>query len=149
MQKLKCRTAYNARDEEKVGLIFAEDEGLTQQHFKDECDVNLILKRYVQTGVMEHTANTEPWFGDVSEVPTNLAESYENLARADAAFMALPAEIRKSLDNDPAKLESWLSEPENRSKAEQFGLVKKSVIVNNVPNNDNKGSEKADSTEIE
>lgn len=147
MQKIKCRTAYNARDEEHEGLIFAEDEGMTQQHFKDECDVNLIIKRYVQTGVMEHTSNSEPWFGDVSDVPTNLAESYESLARAEAAFMALPAEIRKSLDNDPAKLETWLSEPENRFKAEEFGLIKKSVIENVVPNNDNKVPEKADSTE--
>lgn len=147
MQKLKCRTAYNARDEENVGIIFAEDEGLTQQHFKDECDVNLIIERYARTGVLEHTSDVEPFFGDVSEVPTNLADSYDRLARAEAAFMALPAEIRKSLDNNPANLESWLSEPENRFKAEEFGLLKKSVIVNNVSNNDNKVSESTDNTE--
>lgn len=147
MQKLKCRTAYTARDEDRCGLIFADDEGLTQQHFKDECDVNLILKKYMQTGVLDHQSAAEPWYGDVSDIPSDLASSYEQLARAEAAFMSLPSDIRKALDNDPSKLESWIQDENNRPLAEKFGLIMQRNVIENT--SDNKVVENVDSKAVE
>ena len=123
MQKLKPRTAYNARDEKFPGLIFSDDEGMTQQHFKDECDINVIVNRYVKTGVLEHQASMEPHYADLSEIPTDLQSAYDAVFRAEAAFMDLPSEIRKSLDNDPARLSQWLSDPSNREMAIKAGLI--------------------------
>lgn len=138
MVKLKCRTAYNAREEIFPGLIFAEDEGLTQQHFKAECDINTIVGNYIQTGIWEHVSDQPPVYGDVTEVPTDLIASYEAVERAEAAFMSLPSEVRKSLDNDPTKLSTWISDPANREVAIRSGLIvsspETSVSENKVSN---------------
>lgn len=144
MAKLKCRTAYNAREEIFPGLIFAEDEGLTQQHFKAECDINTIVRNYTQTGIWEHVADQPPVYGDVSEVPLDLIASYEAVERAEAAFMSLPSEVRKSLDNDPTNLSTWISDPANREVAIRSGLIvsPKETIVP-----ENKVSETAPPTE--
>lgn len=123
MPKLKCRTAYSAREEIFPGLIFADDEGLTQQHFKAECDINTIVRNYTQTGIWEHVAVQSPVYGDVSEIPLDLISSYEAVERAEAAFMSLPSEVRKSLDNDPTKLSTWISDPANREVAIRSGLI--------------------------
>lgn len=123
MLKLKCRTAYSAREEIFPGLIFAEDEGLTQQHFKAECDINTIVRNYAQTGILDHVSDQPPVYGDVSEVPLDLIASYEAVERAEAAFMSLPSEVRKSLDNDPTRLSTWISDPANRDAAIRSGLI--------------------------
>ena len=122
MQKLKCRTAYNARDEHYPGVVFVSDS-LTQQHFKDECDVNKIVDRYVKTGILEHQSAIDAHYGDVSELPTDLMAAYDAVGRAEAAFADLPSDVRKSLDNDPARLQEWLANPDNRADAEKYGLL--------------------------
>lgn len=134
MPKIKCRTAYSARDVVFPGLLFADDEGLTQQHFKDECDINQIVKRYVQTGVWDHESDFVPYYGDVSEVPNDLMSSFEEVARAEAAFMDLPSDVRKALDNDPSRLGAWLHDPANRDQAIRAGLIvapQETVVVKN------------------
>lgn len=123
MQKLKCRTAYNARDDERVGLVFSDDESLTQQHFKQESDVNYIVGRYLKTGEMDWINERPPHYGDVTDIPTDLMSAYEAVERAEVAFGDLPSEIRKSLDNDPARLSEWLLDEKNRDLAIKHGLI--------------------------
>lgn len=120
--KMKFRTVYSARDEEHKGIIFPSDS-LAQQHFKQECDVNFIVDRYVKTGEMEHLSSVEPHFADVSDIPTDLFAAYEKVAVAEAAFMDLPSGLRKELNNDPAALSDWLMNPDNRQAAVQYGLI--------------------------
>jgi len=40
---------------------------LTRQSFKDECDVNQIVKRYTETGMVNHIPRTTPQYGDAPE----------------------------------------------------------------------------------
>lgn len=144
MQKLKCRTAYTARDEDNEGIIFPSDS-LVQRHFQDECDVNLIVDRYVKTGVMDHINETPPTYGDVSEVPTDLMSSYEAVFAAEQAFMNLPSGLRKSLDNDPSRLGAWLQDEKNYDDAVKYGLLAVSQVVQhektNVETNEGSKSE--------
>lgn len=121
-KKMKFRTVYSARDEEHKGIIFPSDS-LAQQHFKQECDVNFIVDRYVKTGVMEHTSDVAPHYADVSEIPTDLASAYDAVFAAESAFMSLPSDFRKLLDNDPARLGPWLLDEKNRADAVKYGLL--------------------------
>lgn len=57
----KFRTAYNRDSVE--GITFNEPS-MAQQHFKDECDVNNILRKYESTGLVTHVANGTPSYGD-------------------------------------------------------------------------------------
>jgi len=43
------------------------EPSLTRQSFKDECDVNLIVKRYTETGMINHIPRTQPQYGDAPE----------------------------------------------------------------------------------
>lgn len=123
MQKLKCRTAYTARDEENVGIV-NNQPSMTQQHFKQESDVNYIVAQYVKTGVMENVSGESPVYGDISAFDTNfdLRRAYEAVGAAEEGFMKLPSEIRKKLDNDPSLLVSWLSDEANKAEAVKYGL---------------------------
>ncbi len=127
MQKLKCRTAYTARDEEHLGIVFPSDS-LVQRHFQQECDVNFIVDRYVKSGEMPHIAENPPVFADVSEVPDDLMQSYDKIFLAEQAFMQLPSKLRKELDNDPARLGAWLQDENNRSAAVSYGLIAAAAV---------------------
>lgn len=144
MKKVMCRTGYNARDDERVSLL-CPDDGLTQQHFKAECDVNEIVRRYVQTGDSTLLEGSSPVYADVSELPADLVSAYDAIGQAEDAFMRLPSQVRKSLDNDPARLVQWLANPENKGVAVKFGLMNAPVekIETNVPpgNDEKKPSE--------
>lgn len=139
MKKVTCRTAYTARDDERVSLL-CPDDGMTQQHFKMECDVNEIVRRYVQTGDSSLLEGSSPVYGDVSEFPVDLISAYDAVNQAEDAFMRLPSEIRKSLDNDPARLVQWLANPENKGVAAKFGLI-------NLPDEKNEAKVPAENEE--
>jgi len=47
-------------------IVFTQPS-LTRQSFKDECDVNLIVKRYTETGMINHIPRTTPQYGDAPE----------------------------------------------------------------------------------
>jgi len=40
---------------------------LTRQSFKDECDVNQIVQRYTETGMINHIPRTTPQYGDAPD----------------------------------------------------------------------------------
>lgn len=94
---------------------------LTQQHFKDDCDVNVIMDRYACTGVME-SGTRQPIFDDFS-VKFNYQRALDRMIEAEDRFMALPAKVRERFANDPAKLLQFLADEKNRPEAESLGLV--------------------------
>ena len=90
-------------EHERVQLEFAEGSGRTRPEFKDEADVNNIMKRFEKTGLIDHVATYQGQYGDF----TTSVEDYHgalNLAlRAEAMFASLPAKVRRHFDNDPGK----------------------------------------------
>ena len=102
--------------------IFFKNPSLTQQHFRDECDINNIVARANVTGVMPQ-GTRQPLFGDFSEIPTSYLGVQEYLKNAQENFLSLPSDLRKEFDNNPAALLDFLSHDENREKAIELGLV--------------------------
>lgn len=117
----KFRTAYDRDSFE--GITFTEPT-MAQQHFKDECDVNNILRKYEATGLVTHLANGTPSYGDFSSV-LDFQQAQNLLIEAQDAFDALPASLRKRFDNDPAVMLEFIENPDNREEAERLGLVSK------------------------
>ena len=120
----KFRTAYDRDSVE--GITFTEPT-LAQQHFKDECDVNNILRKYEATGLVTHVANGTPSYGDFSSV-LEFQQAQNILIEAQDAFDALPASLRKRFDNDPAVMLEFIENPDNREEAEKLGLVNKQSL---------------------
>lgn len=104
------------------GIEFVEPS-LTKQSFKDECDVNNIMRRYTATGVVTHLNNRRPEFGDFTSVAT-FQESLNTVIEAEAMFAELPSAIRDRFGNDPSKLLEFIADENNRDEAIKLGIVK-------------------------
>ena len=101
--------------------LACEEPSLAQQHYKDECDINNILRQFNITGLLPESP-LSPRFGDF----TGIGDYHTALNRVLAAqneFEALPAQIRARFNNDPAQLIEFLDDETNRPEAEQLGLV--------------------------
>lgn len=100
-----------------------EDATRTQQHFKDETDINNILRMFNITGQLPKKALT-PQYGDFTGIH-NYHGALNAVIAAEDEFMTLPATLRARFDNDPAALIQFLDNPENKNEAIKLGLVNK------------------------
>lgn len=104
--------------------IYFDDESLTHQEFKAECDISTIMNRFNNTGVISHMTQVQAQYGDFSEVP-DYAEALRIVREADEAFNALPAHLRFEFKNDPAQFLEFVSNSDNREKMVELGMVEK------------------------
>jgi len=112
-----------------------EGQGLTHQSFKDECDINTIMGRYLKTGVLpENLTQAEAQYLDVSDV--DFLAAAQLVAGAKSLFAELPSAIRNRFENDPAKLLAFTSDENNRQEAAEMGLLSPeatAAILNPTP----------------
>lgn len=100
MPQWKTPWNHDTNFESDRTALFCKEPSLTKQEFKDECDINVILERFLKTG--EPPAMTLPEdFADISERRTYM-EIAEQFAEARSLFYGLPAGTRESCNNDPA-----------------------------------------------
>lgn len=98
-----------------------DEEDMTQQSDLAESDINIIMQRYNSTGQMPQLI--EPGqYGDFSDVG-DYRDAMDKIREADAAFLEVPAKIRKDFDNDPAKFYAFVNDPENLPKLREMGLA--------------------------
>lgn len=122
-KQIFVRTPYNydmnkASDEAGLGNF---EQTRTQQHFKDECDINTIVRRFGVTGELP-VGTRAPTYGDFTGV-SDFQTAMNAVARANEAFDALPASWRKRFDHDPQKFLEFCEKAENRDEAVRLGLV--------------------------
>jgi len=117
------RTPYNY-DGDKVsdetGLSCPEPS-LAQQNFKDECDINYIVRQFGLTGELPGQP-LSPQYGDFTGV-LDYHSAVNAVLAAQDDFMELPAQLRSRFNNDPAELIDFLQLEENREEAIKLGLV--------------------------
>lgn len=115
---VQFRTAYSPR--KRVALTF-EGPGLTKQSFKDECDINILMSRFQDTGVVDHVTQAIPRYVDVSEMDYQTA--MDTIAGARSLFHALPSTIRDRFGNDPQRLLEFVDDPRNQAEAVELGFL--------------------------
>ena len=105
------------------GLAFSEPS-MTQQHFRDECDVNTIIDRYTRTGVIpsELVNSAAGVYGDFSDVG-DFMQMQEKLLKAKASFGSLPSAIRDRFHDNPGELIDFVKDPNNYDEAVKLGIV--------------------------
>jgi phage internal scaffolding protein len=103
--------------------LHCEDATLTQQHYKDECDINNILRQFNVTGLLPEATLT-PRYGDFTGIG-DYQTALNKVIAAEDEFMRLPAQIRARFDNDPAQLIDFMDKSENLDEAIKLGLVNK------------------------
>lgn len=109
----------------KTGELVKEPS-MTKQSFKDECDINNIVRRFEATGVIDHL-NRAAEAGHYTDLPggLDLQEAYRQIHQAEAAFMALPANVRAEFDNDPVQFVEAFTNPskEQQERFVELGLA--------------------------
>lgn len=99
-----------------------EGEDRTKQSFKDECDINVIMRRYQQTGELEHVRENAGRFFDASGYDFQAAQNF--IADATSMFHAIPAEIRyEKFGNDPARLLDFVNNEANAAESVAMGFL--------------------------
>lgn len=94
-----------------------------QQHFKDECDINQIVSKFLKTGEIKQEMRNHT-YGDFSE-GLQYREAMNRIIKADDEFQRLPAAIRKRFGQDPGQLIEFLNDEKNREEAQEIGLIEK------------------------
>lgn len=100
---------------------------MTQQHFRNECDINFLYKKYRSTGVLGDPARAllaQKSFADVSQVP-DLMEIHQKIIDAGHAFDRLKPEIRERFKGSIPNFLNFLQDPKNREEAIELGLISK------------------------
>lgn len=95
---MKVRHRYSERVRSRIAF---PETGRTKQSFRDESDINRIISKYNSTGQLPALIRRDGRFGDFSDV-RDYQESLDIVYRAQAAFDALPAQVRAECGNDPA-----------------------------------------------
>lgn len=108
--------------ERRFSMAFDQAESRTKQEFRDECDINNIMKRWKRGQAISHLNEARPSFGDFTHVRDYLT-AFEAVSEAQDAFAQLSAEIRDRMGNDPATLLAFMEDPENKEEAEELGLL--------------------------
>lgn len=76
-------THLNTRKRVQLKFDTETNPSLTKQYFKDECDINNIVKKFSDTGQLPVQNNLEPQYGDVPNMDLKEALDMVQFARQE------------------------------------------------------------------
>nr|QJB20007.1 MAG: internal scaffolding protein [Microvirus sp.] len=101
--------------------------GRTKQSFKQECDVNQIMKRFKRANagasfLDRYQGYLSGQFGDFSNV-VDYRTALDQVRQANDVFDRLPAIVRKRFGNDAAAFLDFVHDPSNQGEMVKMGLA--------------------------
>lgn len=108
-----------------------EDLSKTQQHQKEEADINTIVKRFGLTGQLPSNVRV-PTYGDFTGV-SDYQSALNAVMAAEASFMAMPVDIRARFNHDPEQFVEFCSNPDNTDEMIKLGLAVKTQTTEATP----------------
>lgn len=98
-------TTYKAHVEDD-GSITLKTSGKVSiydeiQSHADSVNIELLLKRFQQTGDDSMLMVRQAYYGDFTEMPKTVAEMYQRMADAKDIFAKLPTDVKAEFNNDP------------------------------------------------
>lgn len=99
-----------------------DGESRTKQAFKDEVDINNILRKHEKGLLVDHVNKHQGQYGDFI-VAGDFHNHMNLISEAQEAFMSIPAEIRANFDHDPAKFLEFAQDADNLDSMIDMGLA--------------------------
>lgn len=125
------RSPYNYDTDTRDSAFCCVGESKTSQQFKDECDINTIVRRFNLTGQMPSDVRA-PQYGDFEDV-VDYQTALNAVIAAQGSFNALPADVRSRFSNDPGLFVDFCSDPENLPELRKLGLAVPEAAVPSPP----------------
>lgn len=104
----------------RVQVVFDESEGRTKQAMRDECDINMIMKKFIKTGAVEHGNKFAGDYGYASSV--SFHDAMNLISKGESMFSELPAAIRIRFNNDVPSFLDFVQDPANAEEMVSLGL---------------------------
>lgn len=97
---------------------------MTKQEFRDECDINNVIKSFSQSGMFKHVS-ARAAEGQYLDLPDQVdyQESLDRIRDAQATFMTLPSALRRRFGDDPAEFLAFVHDPQNTEELRTLGLA--------------------------
>lgn len=107
-------------------------ESLTQQEFKDQCDINHQIALFTRAG------RPLPAYGsqsleDVQDLNATYIDAVNAVREVEDAFQLLPSAVRSRFNNSPLLLAEFLSDQANHKEAYDLGLVQAPPHIPSAP----------------
>lgn len=121
MNKL-IRNRFTKLDKDVGAHPVSGEPSRVKQEPRDQVDINAIWAR-AKKGILPPPwmTNRKGFYDEhFADRPTNFAEAYETVQKAEALFDQLPLEFRREIDHDPRNIDKA-----PRELLERFGLLKK------------------------
>jgi len=103
-------------------LDCSKSENMTKQSFKDDCDINEIVKRHPYQIAESAALANQGMYDDI--LPIDYHQAMNISIKADRMFSELPSEIRNEFRNDPAQFFEFVNDPKNSERIIELGLAK-------------------------
>lgn len=113
---MKFKHRYN----HSVPVSPVGEHSLTDPQFLKETDVNIILKKYRVTGLLP-TSDGYPSYGDFSHL-TDFSKCLDLVNDGQAAFSALPSDLRARFGHDSKAFFDFVLDPDNEDECIRLGL---------------------------
>lgn len=127
--------------------LICKDPSLTHQCFKDDCDVNNIMARWVKDGLVAHVNQYQGRYEDVSSAE-DYHTSLTRVIAAQDAFDSLPATIRARFENDPGKFLDFVGDPSNVDEMDKLGLLPEDYKSDIIKSSDQNSQAPSQATEV-
>lgn len=100
---------------------------MTKPEFADECDINILMKRYQASGydpsvLMANLQSRQAKYGDFTNIPESYHAAMNFVKDTERLFLELPLDFRKELDNDPQNFLQFIKDPKNADRLVELGL---------------------------
>jgi phage internal scaffolding protein len=120
--RVKNPITYDCDKNSDLAKFVFTSPSRTQQSFRDECDINNILRKFNVTGELP-SGSVQPQYGDFSGI-TDYQSALNAVMAAQDSFLALPAKVRAKFENDPALFVDWASDEANKDEMKALGLLR-------------------------
>jgi phage internal scaffolding protein len=140
----KFATQYNGLG--KRPTVVCPKDSYVQQSFKEECDINTIMKKWQKTGLdaFADRLNSGQYVNALNAIDYHTA--VQAVIEADNMFMDMPSSVRSFFDNDPAKFIEFAEDPKNLPKMVELGLAHETSLPEDSSKPE-KSTEKASESE--
>lgn len=129
-------TKFRCNYQKSSGVVYSSDlPSMTKQEFKNDVNMNSIMKRYRSTGILP-VSNAKAVFGDFSKV-YDYQTAVQKVMEIDEEFLKLPSHVRERYGNNPDMFMQAISNHQGLQALINEGIIKENSNIK-VDDNDKK-----------